>query len=232
MQRAYVAGPLFNTHERWYLERIAEALEGAGYATFLPHRDAGLIDLQSPASQARVFRDDIAALDGCDLCVALLTGADQDSGTSSELGYMYAQGKPCFGVTDDFRYLNNMLWGICGEGWRIAKDIDELMALLAAWQAAGETSGAAPHGLAPVEPSLITEAEAILRRRSEEFYVEGVIQTATLETVGWTLNELLEEAEDADYATRDNSRVRNLSIARELVALLRAALESGDDRRA
>ncbi|NTU80212.1 MAG: hypothetical protein HGA45_12530 [Chloroflexales bacterium] len=39
--------------------------------------------------------NDIAALDGCELCVALLTGADQDSGTSSELGYLFAQGKPC-----------------------------------------------------------------------------------------------------------------------------------------
>lgn len=133
MPRVYIAGPLFNTHERWYLERIAEALEGAGYATFLPHRDAGLIDLQSPASQARVFRDDIAALDACDLCVALLTGPDQDSGTSAELGYMFAQGKPCFGITDDFRYLNNMLWGICGDGARISKDIPGLLALAAAW---------------------------------------------------------------------------------------------------
>lgn len=130
MPRIYVAGPLFNTHERWYLERIAAALEGAGYATFLPHRDAGLVDFTAPGAQARIFHDDIAALDGCDLCVALLTGADQDSGTSAELGYMFAQGKPCLGITDDFRYLNNMIWGICGEGARIAKDIPGLLALL------------------------------------------------------------------------------------------------------
>jgi nucleoside 2-deoxyribosyltransferase len=135
MKRIYIAGPLFNTHERWYLEQIAAALEGAGYTTFLPHRDAGLIELQNPASQVAVFRADIAALDSCDLCVALLTGPDQDSGTSAELGYMFAQGKPCFGLSDDFRYLNNMLWGICGEGRGIARDIDGLMALLAAWRA-------------------------------------------------------------------------------------------------
>jgi nucleoside 2-deoxyribosyltransferase len=130
MPRIYIAGPLFNTHERWYLERIAEALEGAGYATFLPHRDAGLVDFTEPGAQARIFRDDIAALDACDLCVALLTGPDQDSGTSAELGYMFAQGKPCFGLSDDFRYLNNMIWGICGEGARIAKDIAGLLDLL------------------------------------------------------------------------------------------------------
>jgi nucleoside 2-deoxyribosyltransferase len=130
MPHIYVAGPLFNTHERWYLEQIAAALEAAGYTTFVPHRDAGLVDFTVPDAQARIFRDDIAALDACDLCVALLTGADQDSGTSAELGYMFARGKPCFGITDDFRYLNNMIWGICGEGKRIAKDIPGLIALL------------------------------------------------------------------------------------------------------
>jgi nucleoside 2-deoxyribosyltransferase len=135
MPRIYVAGPLFNTHERWYLEQIATALEGVGHTTFLPHRDAGLVDFTAPGAQSRIFRDDIAALDTCDLCVALLTGADQDSGTSAELGYMFAQGRPCFGITDDFRYLNNMIWGICGEGARIARDIPGLLALLAVWWA-------------------------------------------------------------------------------------------------
>jgi nucleoside 2-deoxyribosyltransferase len=131
MWHIYVAGPLFNTHERWYLEQIAAALEAAGYTTFVPHRDAGLIDFSVPDSQSRIFRDDIDALDRCDGCVALLTGADQDSGTSAELGYMYAHRKPCFGITDDFRYLNNMIWGICGEGRRIATDIPELIMLIA-----------------------------------------------------------------------------------------------------
>ncbi|NJO83649.1 MAG: nucleoside 2-deoxyribosyltransferase [Blastochloris sp.] len=130
MQRIYIAGPLFNTHERWYLEQLAAAVEQAGYTTFLPHRDAGLVDFTLPGAQARIFRDDITALDGCDWCIALLTGADQDSGTSAELGYMYAQGKRCFGLSDDFRFRNNMIWGICGEGTRIAKDIPGLIALL------------------------------------------------------------------------------------------------------
>jgi nucleoside 2-deoxyribosyltransferase len=225
MPRVYIAGPLFNTHERWYLERIAEALESAGYETFLPHRDAGLIDLQSPVSQAKVFRDDIVALNACDLCVALLTGPDQDSGTSAELGYMFAQAKPCFGLTDDFRYLNNMLWGICGNGRRIAKDIDGLLTLLAGWQAAD----AQPNARTPIwqgfDQDILAAAEAVLRRRSEEFSVEGVIQPATLELLGWTLDELLEEAGDRDYATRDDSRVRDLIILQDLVALLRPASE-------
>lgn len=131
MIKIYIAGPLFNTHERWYLEQIAAAVEGVGYTTFLPHRDAGLVDFTVPGTQARIFRADVAALNTCDLGVALLTGPDHDSGTSAELGYLFAQGKPCFGISDDFRYLNNMIWGICGEGSRITKDIPGLLALLA-----------------------------------------------------------------------------------------------------
>ena len=131
MKSIYIAGPLFNTHERWYLERIAETLENAGYSTFLPHRDAGLVRLGSFEERLRIFEIDIDALNACDLCVALLTGADQDSGTSAELGYMYALGKPCFGITDDKRgALNNIIWGICGNGQQIVRSIDDLLPLL------------------------------------------------------------------------------------------------------
>lgn len=129
MKLVYIAGPLFSTHERWYLERIAEGLETAGYRTFLPHRDAGLVKPGSYAERSRIFHADIEALKSCDLCVALLTGADHDSGTSAELGFLYALGKPCFGITDDKRgALNNIIWGICGYGKQIVGTIDELLA--------------------------------------------------------------------------------------------------------
>ena len=130
MTRIYIAGPLFNTHERWYLEQLAAALEAAGYQTFLPHRDAGLLDGTANIDRARLFRGDIAGLESCDVVVALLTGADQDSGTSAELGYAYAQGKPCFGLTDDMRWLNNLIWGLCGEGAHLARTIEEVVGLV------------------------------------------------------------------------------------------------------
>lgn len=130
MKTIYIAGPLFNVHERWYLEHIAEVLESAGFLTFLPHRDAGLIAEVSTTERLRLFDEDIAALERSDICVALLTGPDQDSGTSAELGYMYARGKPCFGITDDFRWLNNMIWGICEKGQHIVRSPETLLALL------------------------------------------------------------------------------------------------------
>jgi nucleoside 2-deoxyribosyltransferase len=129
--KIYVAGPLFNSHERGYLEQIANVLEDAGYETFVPHRDAGLLDTGSDLDRPRLFASDLAALRACDLVVALLTGADQDSGTSAELGIAFSEGKPCFGITDDFRWLNNMIWGICGEGQHIVKKAEDVLPLLA-----------------------------------------------------------------------------------------------------
>ena len=131
MKLIYIAGPLFNTHERWYLERIAEMLEAAGYRTFLPQRDAGLVKPDSYEMRYRIFNADIEALKSCDLCVALLTGADHDSGTSAELGFLYALGKPCIGITDDKRAnLNTIVWGICGYGKHMVRTLDEMLEMV------------------------------------------------------------------------------------------------------
>jgi nucleoside 2-deoxyribosyltransferase len=128
--KIYIAGPLFNSHERRYLEEIAGAFEVAGYTTFLPHRDAGLVDNFDFATRQRIFYADLKELDACDMCVALLTGSDHDSGTSAELGFMYAKGKPCFGITDDMRWMNNLIWGLCNCGKNIAPSIDECLQLV------------------------------------------------------------------------------------------------------
>jgi len=131
MKLIYVAGPLFSTPERWYLERVAEALEAGGYRTFLPHRDAGLVKSGSYEERYRIFSKDIEALKSCDMCVALLSGQDHDSGTSAELGYLYALGKPCFGISDDKRaFLNNIIWGICDYGKQIVRTVDELLEMV------------------------------------------------------------------------------------------------------
>ena len=131
MTKIYVAGPLFNTHERWYLEQIAAALEAAGYATFLPHRDAGLLDGKDHINlRHELFQADMAGLRQCNVIVALLTGADHDSGTCGELGIAFERGYPCFGIGDDMRWMNNFIWGICGEGARIAPDIAGVVELV------------------------------------------------------------------------------------------------------
>lgn len=37
--KAYVAGPLFDEGERWWIEKVERLVAGAGFETFLPHRD-------------------------------------------------------------------------------------------------------------------------------------------------------------------------------------------------
>ncbi len=130
MPHLYIAGPLFNTHERWYIEQIAAVVEQAGYTTFVPHRDAGVFNKSQPLDRSRIFRADMAALDACDGCVALLTGADHDSGTCGEIGYLYAKGKPFIGITDDVRSLNILIWGLCGEGQHVVQTLDQLLPLV------------------------------------------------------------------------------------------------------
>ena len=94
----YIAGPLFNAHERRYLEQIAEELEGSGYKCFLPHRDQSGIDESelegtnlSQATKDKIFNADLKALKEADLTVALITGQDIDSGTAAEIGFTYAR---------------------------------------------------------------------------------------------------------------------------------------------
>lgn len=130
MALIYVAGPLFNSHERAYIERIAEILEKAGYQTFVPHRDAGVLTDFKESMRSQIFRADMQALSTCDGCVALLTGPDHDSGTCAEIGYLYAKGIPVVGISDDIRWMNNFIWGVCNEGKNLVKNLDDILPTL------------------------------------------------------------------------------------------------------
>ncbi len=135
----YIAGPLFSDHERAYLEHIVEEIAGACLLDpqadfFLPHRDAG--DLGISGERDEMFDADVEALRSAKFVVALLDGQDVDSGTAVELGYAYGSGKAIFGLLTDRRSrdskggfrINNMIWGVCGQGRRIFKDIQSLAA--------------------------------------------------------------------------------------------------------
>jgi nucleoside 2-deoxyribosyltransferase len=47
------------------------------------------------------------ALDACDIVVAVIDGADADSGTAWEMGYAFAKGKPVIALRTDFRKAGN-----------------------------------------------------------------------------------------------------------------------------
>ena len=127
-KKIYIAGPLFNTHEKGYLEKIAIELENNDFECFLPHRDQkGVTEEElkeldmSDATKEKIFNNDLDALKTSDLTVALLTGQDIDSGTAAEIGFSYANKKPIVAITASERRFRNLFV----EGM-IDKTIDEI----------------------------------------------------------------------------------------------------------
>ena len=127
-KKIYIAGPLFNTHEKGYLEKIAIELESNEFECFLPHRDQKDITVEelkqlnmSNATKEIIFNNDLNALKTSDLTVALLTGQDIDSGTAAEIGFSYANKKPIIAITASERRFRNLFV----EGM-IDKTIDEI----------------------------------------------------------------------------------------------------------
>ncbi len=127
-KKIYIAGPLFNTHEKGYLEKIAIELESNEFECFLPHRDQKDVTEEelkqlnmSNATKEKIFNNDLNALKTSDLTVALLTGQDIDSGTAAEIGFSYANKKPIIAITASERRFRNLFV----EGM-INKTIDEI----------------------------------------------------------------------------------------------------------
>ena len=113
MKKAYIAGPLFDDHEREYLEKIAKIVESYGISTFVPHRDAGLVTGDFTfEKKVKVFDVDMEYLEPADIVIALLTGRDVDSGTAAEIGYAYKAGKRLIGISaNTIKPINNLFGG-------------------------------------------------------------------------------------------------------------------------
>ena len=130
--KAYIAGPLFDDHEREYLEKIAQIVEETGISTFLPHRDAGLVTGEfTQEKKVKVFDKDMEFLEPADIVIALLTGRDVDSGTAAEIGYAYKSGKRLIGISaNTVKPINNFIWGLFNYGEDILESLDDLKLLL------------------------------------------------------------------------------------------------------
>jgi len=103
MTQVYLAGPLFSVAEQEFNRSLARLLEqGLSLSIILPQVRA-LQFSKDPNRDQLVFADCLAMIDASDLVVAILEGADADSGTCVELGYAYARGKPIVGLRTDFR---------------------------------------------------------------------------------------------------------------------------------
>ena len=97
--RIYLAGPLFTTPEREFNVQLATAVaNGSATRCSCPQ--------ENPASERTgkaIFRKDLDGLDWADGVVAIMDGADPDSGTCWECGYAYATKKPVVLFRSDFR---------------------------------------------------------------------------------------------------------------------------------
>ena len=132
IKNIYIAGPLFNAHERSYLELIAAELEGRGYKCFLPHRDqSGIDDSElevtnlNQGTKDKIFNADLTALKAADLTVALITGQDIDSGTAAEIGFTYAKDRPIIAITAYERRFRNLF--VDGMISKTVNDVDDLL---------------------------------------------------------------------------------------------------------
>ena len=94
--RIYFAGPLFTAAERDWNVTLAAALRNAGHEVFLPQE-------QEPGKDAPgIFSTDVGGIDWASCLVAIMDGADPDSGTCWEVGYAYGK-KPIVLVRTDMR---------------------------------------------------------------------------------------------------------------------------------
>jgi nucleoside 2-deoxyribosyltransferase len=94
--RIYFAGPLFSAAERDWNASLAGILREAGHDVFLPQE-------QEPGKDAAgIFATDVGGIDAADALVAIMDGADPDSGTCWEVGYAYGK-KPVVLVRTDMR---------------------------------------------------------------------------------------------------------------------------------
>jgi len=97
---AYIAGPLFDEGERWFIEKVERLVADNGFDTFLPHRDN---PPKTPENVHEIFSNDKGGIDRCDVVVANLNGMITDDGTAWEMGYAYARGKHTIGLYTDWR---------------------------------------------------------------------------------------------------------------------------------
>jgi nucleoside 2-deoxyribosyltransferase len=96
----YLAGPLFTQAERAWNLRLAGLIREAGHSVFLPQVEVQAIDTLDAET---IFQVDVDGVRSADAVVAILDGADPDSGTSFECGLAFALGLPIVVVRSDFR---------------------------------------------------------------------------------------------------------------------------------
>jgi nucleoside 2-deoxyribosyltransferase len=104
MRTVYLAAPLFSEAELDFNRMLRDEIKSSGFNVFLPQEDSNNVKDRDDR-QSIIFSKNEAAIEKSDIIVAVIDGADVDSGTAWEIGYAYARGKPILGLRTDFRTL-------------------------------------------------------------------------------------------------------------------------------
>jgi nucleoside 2-deoxyribosyltransferase/predicted secreted protein len=102
--RVYLAAPLFSAAEKAYNLRIRDLLIRHFFSVYLPQEIGDDTNSRNQEAHREIFRQHREALNSTDVLVAVIDGADADSGTSWEMGYAFAKGIPIVALRTDFRY--------------------------------------------------------------------------------------------------------------------------------
>ena len=95
--KIYLAGPLFTKAEQDFNSKLSQLLTANSYKVFLPQQEC------SDKHEKDIFLKCKEGLDSCDIVLAIMDGADADSGTCWECGYTFANKKPIIALRTDFR---------------------------------------------------------------------------------------------------------------------------------
>jgi len=128
----YLAAPLFTAAEQAFNAELARQLRAAGHTVMVP-QDFCAPWGGPPPDFAGIHRACLDHLGRATLVVAVLDGADPDSGTCFEVGWACARGIPVIGLRTDLRpgedggLPNCMLTRSCRA---VARSVDEAVRLV------------------------------------------------------------------------------------------------------
>jgi nucleoside 2-deoxyribosyltransferase/predicted secreted protein len=130
--RVYLAAPLFSAAERSFNASVARTLKEHLFDVHLPQEAGDDSGTRGTREQERLFDVNREALENSDFVVAIIDGADADSGTAWEMGYAFARKKPVIALRTDFRrvgrheHVNLML----EQSAQVTGSVEELFAAL------------------------------------------------------------------------------------------------------
>ena len=108
--KVYIASPFFNHKQLSIVERLESTLDSMGFFYFSPRTCGTLKDMSKDEMVNRkqiIFDNNINQLDICTHMIACIEHSD--TGTSFEIGYYFAKGKPICLFSDDIGKVNVML---------------------------------------------------------------------------------------------------------------------------